>query len=68
MVPAELLSEVRDLTVQVDPPETVLRGSLPESSVVMGLIAGIHALGLRLIEVRRLPAEQDPDQRSVVSR
>ena len=60
VVPAELLSELQDLTVSVEPPETVLHGSLPDQSAVVGLISRIHGLGLRLIEVRRLPADERP--------
>jgi hypothetical protein len=58
VLPAELLSEIQDLTVRVEPPETVLHGCLPDQSAVVGLIARIHGLGLRLIEVRRLPADE----------
>jgi hypothetical protein len=58
MVPAELLAELADLTVSVEPPETVLHGSLPDQSAVVGLISRIHGLGLRLIEVRRLPPDK----------
>ena len=57
---AELLAELRNLTVSIEPPETVLHGSLPDQSAVVGLISRIHGLGLRLIEVRRLPAEESP--------
>jgi hypothetical protein len=59
LIPAELLSELRDLTVSMEPPQTVLHGSLPDQSAVVGLISRIHGLGLRLIEVRRLPADED---------
>lgn len=62
-IPVELLAELRDLTVSVEPPETVLRGSLPDQSAVVGLISRIHGLGLRLIEVRRLPREDGPESR-----
>lgn len=55
---AELLAELRELTVSVEPPETVLHGSLPDQCAVVGL-------GLRLIEVRRPPlgklADTDAD-------
>ncbi|MEU4426590.1 hypothetical protein AB0F81_38715 [Actinoplanes sp. NPDC024001] len=61
VIPDEVLAELRDLTVSVEPPETVLHGSLPDQSAVVGLISRIHGLGLRLIEVRRLPAEEGPD-------
>lgn len=60
LIPDELLSELQDLTVSVEPPETVLHGSLPDQSAVVGLISRIHGLGLRLIEVRRLPADDVP--------
>lgn len=60
VIPAELLAELRDLTVSVEPPETVLHGSLPDQSAVVGLISRIHGLGLRLIEVRRLPPDDSP--------
>ncbi len=62
VIPDELLDELRDLTVSVEPPETVLSGSLPDQSAVVGLISRIHGLGLRLIEVRRLPAGDDPKE------
>ncbi len=60
MIPADLLAELQELTVSVQPPETVLHGSLPDQSAVIGLIARLHSLGLRLIEVRRLP-DDDPE-------
>jgi hypothetical protein len=60
VIPVELLAELRDLTVSVEPPETVLHGSLPDQSAVVGLISRLHGLGLRLIEVRRLPEEEHP--------
>jgi hypothetical protein len=61
VIPAEVLAELHDLTVSVEPPETVLHGSLPDQSAVIGLISRIHGLGLRLIEVRKLPAGEEPD-------
>jgi hypothetical protein len=60
-IPAELLAELHNLTVSVEPPETVLHGSLPDQSAVVGLISRIHGLGLRLIEVRRLAPEASDD-------
>ena len=53
-IPPELLLELGDLSVTVEPAETVLSGSLPDQSALFGLISRIHGLGLRLIEVRRL--------------
>jgi hypothetical protein len=65
LLPAELLSELGDLIVNVEPPETVLHGSLPDQSAVVGLISRIHGLGLRLIEVRQLSAEKIQDAESL---
>ena len=68
LIPADMVAELRGLTVSVEPPETVLHGSLPDQSAVIGLISLIHGLGLSLIEVRRLPpgdiADQPPDTSS----
>jgi|tagenome__1003787_1003787.scaffolds.fasta_scaffold20617439_1 hypothetical protein len=64
VIPAELLSELDNLTVSVEPPETVLHGSLPDQAAVIGLISRIHGLGLRLIEVRRLAPDELPEPRS----
>jgi len=35
--------------------DTVLTGSLPDSAALHGVLAEIEALGLELLEVRRLP-------------
>ena len=67
VIPAQLLSELHDLTVSVEPPETVLHGSLPDQSAVVGLISRMHGLGLRLIEVRRLPPDEEPKPQSGIA-
>ena len=64
LIPADMVAELRGLTVSVEPPETVLHGSLPDQSAVIGLISLIHGLGLKVIEVRRLPGPEKPDQPS----
>jgi hypothetical protein len=43
------------LEVAIDPVRTVLRGSLPDQSALLGILARARLLGLELIEVRRLP-------------
>jgi hypothetical protein len=35
--------------------DTVLTGALPDSAALHGVLAEIEALGLELLEVRRLP-------------
>jgi len=61
-ISAELMPELSDLTVTVEPPETVLLGSLPDQSALFRLISRIHSLGLHLIEVRRLPGDERPHE------
>ena len=60
-VPPELLQELSDLTVTVEPPETVLYGWLPDQSALFGLIIRLHGLGLEVIEVRRLAGGDSQD-------
>ena len=52
-----LVNEFRELSraANVEPVETVLAGPLEDQAALHGLIRRIEALGLELIEVRRLP-------------
>ena len=43
------------LRVQVRGEDTVLTGALPDQAALHGVLAEIEALGLELLEVRRLP-------------
>ena len=49
-----LLSAFSDLAVQEDGNETVLTGRLADQAALYGLLAQIEALGLELLEVRRI--------------
>ena len=44
-----------DLRAQWCGPDTVLTGALPDQAALHGVLAEIEALGLELLEVRRLP-------------
>jgi len=55
VIPPDVLPDLQGMAVTIEPPETVLQGPLPDQSAVVGLIARIHVLGFRVIEVRRLP-------------
>lgn len=68
MIPADVLAELHDLAVRVEPPETVLHGSLPDQSAVVSLISRMQDLGLRLIEVRPLLQDDVPEPRSDFAR
>jgi hypothetical protein len=47
-----------DLTVTVNPVETVVRGTAIDQAALYGILERIRALGLELIEVRRIPPPQ----------
>jgi hypothetical protein len=59
-IPAELRAELADMTISVEPPETILYGALPDQSALFGLISRMHGMGLHLIEIRRLPGSEEP--------
>jgi len=44
-----------ELQAQLCGPDTVLTGALPDQAALHGVLAEIAALGLELLEVRRLP-------------
>jgi homospermidine synthase len=44
------------LAAQTRGEDTLLRGWLPDQAAVYGVIARLEALGLELIELRRLPS------------
>jgi len=46
------------LRARVDGGDTVLTGVLADQAAVYGVLAEAEALGLELIEVRRLPSDQ----------
>jgi hypothetical protein len=49
-----LLGAFPDLRAQADGADTVLMGALPDQASLFGVLAEIEALGLELLEVRRL--------------
>ena len=54
-VSAALLESFEGMASEVEPVETVLHGPVRDQAELHGLIDRIQALGLELIEVRRLP-------------
>ena len=53
-VPAEVLEEIDDVHVAVQPLRTILRGSVPDQAALNHIINHLQGLGLELTEVRRL--------------
>jgi hypothetical protein len=52
---AQLLSAFEGMDATVQSVETVLRGPVVDQAALHGLLDRIQALGLELVEVRRLP-------------
>jgi hypothetical protein len=50
-----LVAAFEGMNVSVEPVETVLHGPVQDQAALYGLLDRIQALGLELLEVRRLP-------------
>jgi hypothetical protein len=63
-----LLARFEGLSATVEPVETVLHGPVEDQAALHGVIDLVNALGLELVEVRRLPggssAERSPGDQS----
>jgi hypothetical protein len=57
-----LLSSFDGLAAEVEPVETVLSGDVEDQAALHGLLNRVQALGLELMEVRRLAS--DPNRAS----
>lgn len=51
----QLVASFDGMSAEVQPVATVLHGEIPDQAALHGLLDAIQALGLELIEVRRLP-------------
>ena len=54
-----LLARFEGLQSQVEPVETVLHGPLADQAALHGVIDLVRALGLELVEVRKIPVGGD---------
>jgi hypothetical protein len=50
-----LMAAFEGMQASVEPVETVIHGPVQDQAALYGLLARIQALGLELVEVRRLP-------------
>ena len=55
-----VLARFEGMESDVEPLETVLHGSLPDQAALHGMIGLVSALGLELVEVRRLAGGERP--------
>jgi hypothetical protein len=58
-VTAALLESFEGMESEVEPVETVLHGPVEDQAALHGVIHLVNALGLELVEVRRLPRLDD---------
>jgi hypothetical protein len=54
LVPADVLVEIEDVRVAIQPVGTILRGAVVDQAALHGVINRLQGLGLELVEVRRL--------------
>jgi hypothetical protein len=59
VLPPEALLDFDRLTASVEPVETVVHGPLRDQAALHGLLARLEALGVQVLEIRRL-YERDP--------
>jgi hypothetical protein len=57
-----LQAAFQGMTAQVEPVETVLSGTIEDQAALYGVLDHVHALGLELIEVRRVAAVALPER------
>jgi hypothetical protein len=55
-LPASARAEFAPLEVELHPVETILHGPVGNSAALAALLARLEGLGLRLVELHRLPA------------
>jgi hypothetical protein len=62
LVPEEMLEDFGDVTMTTTAVCTVLSGSVADQSALLGMLARLRALGLDVMEVRRVleVPEEDP--------
>jgi hypothetical protein len=55
-----MLSAFPDLRSEIDGQDTVLSGVVPDQAALHGVLSRIEAMGLELVEVRRVPTDNEP--------
>lgn len=65
IVGEELAPYVENMTSEILPVETVLRGEIADQAALHGVLDQVQALGLELIEIRALPRQADTSTSTV---
>ena len=58
LIPQDVLEEIEDVRVTIEPVVTTLRGPVMDQAALHGVINRLQNLGLELIEVRRTLSAQ----------
>lgn|SRR5262249_43605725 len=61
----ELAPYVENMTSEVLPVETVLRGEIADQAALHGMLDQVQALGLELIEIRALPRPSETSKSTI---
>lgn len=56
---SSLQTAFEGMSARIEPVETVLSGTLDDQAALYGVLEHVHALGLELIEVRRVALADD---------
>ena len=59
-----LLSSFEGFDAEIQPVETILRGSVADQAALHGVLEQIEALGLELVEVRQVDDRREPVARA----
>ena len=60
LVPDDAIAEFGDISVSTTSVSTVLSGEISDQSALLGLLARLRALGLDVVEVRRVLTTPEP--------
>lgn len=58
-LPAAVLDEVENFSVEIVPVRTVMRGPVVDQAALHGIINRLQSLGLELIEIRRIGGTEE---------
>jgi len=63
VLPPEALLDFDRLTASVEPVETVVHGQIRDQAALQGLLARLEAIGIQVLEIRRLRAGDAPTEK-----
>ena len=58
-LPVDLVQELEYVTGCVEPPQTLLRGRVPDQAALYGILDRLQSVGIELLEVRQVADEAE---------